>query len=139
MAINRKPPLFIQQSGVIPYRILDGEIEIMVITSSTGKRWVIPKGLVEPDMTPQDSAAKEAWEEAGLIGNVLPTLLGTYEYQKWGRICRVEVFLLQVEIVLESWPEAKKRKREWVSLAKAVKRVEEAELKRILTDLTSML
>ena len=139
MAINRKLPLFIQQSAVIPYRILDGEIEIMVITSSTGKRWVIPKGLVEPDMTPQDSAAKEAWEEAGLIGNVLPTLLGTYEYQKWGRICRVEVFLLQVEIVLESWPEAKKRKREWVSLAKAVKRVEEAELKRILTDLTSML
>lgn len=139
MAINRKPPLFIQQSAVIPYRILDGEIEIMVITSSTGKRWVIPKGLVESDMTPQDSAAKEAWEEAGLIGNVLPTLLGTYEYQKWGRICRVEVFLLQVEIVLESWPEAKKRKREWVSLAKAVKRVEEAELKRILTDLTSML
>lgn len=139
MAINRKPPLFIQQSAVIPYRILNGEIEIMVITSSTGKRWVIPKGLVEPDMTPQDSAAKEAWEEAGLIGNVLPTLLGTYEYQKWGRICRVEVFLLQVEMVLESWPEAKKRKREWVSLAKAVKRVEEAELKRILTDLTSML
>ena len=139
MAINRKPPLFIQQSAVIPYRILDGEIEIMVITSSTGKRWVIPKGLVESDMTPQDSAAKEAWEEAGLIGNVLPTLLGTYKYQKWGRICLVEVFLLQVEIVLESWPESKKRKREWVSLAKAVKRVEEAELKRILTDLTSML
>ena len=137
--MNPKPPLFIQQSGVIPYRIVDGEIEIMVITSSTGKRWVIPKGLVEPDMTPQDSAAKEAWEEAGLIGNVLPTLLGTYEYPKWGGICRVDVFLLQVEIVLENWPEAKKRKREWVSLAKAVKRVEEVELKRIITNLTSML
>ncbi|MDF0553555.1 NUDIX hydrolase [Kamptonema sp. UHCC 0994] len=137
--MNPKPPLFIQQSAVIPYRIVDGEIEIMVITSSTGKRWVIPKGLVEPDMTPQDSAAKEAWEEAGLIGNVLPTLLGTYEYPKWGGICRVDVFLLQVEIVLENWPEAKKRKREWVSLAKAVKRVEEVELKRIITNLTSML
>lgn len=137
--MNPKPPLFIQQSAVIPYRILDGEIQVMLITSSTGKRWVIPKGLVEPDMTPQDSAAKEAWEEAGIIGTVLPNLLGIYEYQKWGGICRVEVFLLQVEIVLENWPEAKKRKREWVSIAKAVKRVEEVELKQIIMGLPNRL
>ncbi|HLO47349.1 MAG TPA: NUDIX hydrolase [Kamptonema sp.] len=137
--MNAKPAIIIHQSGVIPYRILDGEIEIMVITSSTGKRWVIPKGLVEPDMTPQDSAAKEAWEEAGLIGNVLPTLLGIYEYPKWGGICRVEVFLLQVETVMENWPEAKKRKREWVSINKAVKRIEEVELKQIIVDLPNTL
>jgi len=49
--MNPKPVIIIQQSAVIPYQIVDGEIEIMVITSSTGKRWVIPKGLVEPDMT----------------------------------------------------------------------------------------
>jgi 8-oxo-dGTP pyrophosphatase MutT (NUDIX family) len=55
---------------VIPYRIRDGKIEVMLITSSTRKRWIIPKGMIEPDMTPQDSAAKEAWEEAGIIGQV---------------------------------------------------------------------
>jgi 8-oxo-dGTP pyrophosphatase MutT (NUDIX family) len=64
--------VLVEQSGVIPYRIENGQIEVMVITSSTGKRWVIPKGLIEPDMTPQDSAAKEAWEEAGLLGKVFP-------------------------------------------------------------------
>lgn len=133
--MSAKIALFIQQSGVIPYRILDGEIEVMLITSSTGKRWVIPKGLIEPDMTPQDSAAKEAWEEAGLLGNVSPAIQGTYLYQKGGGIFRVQVFLLQVENVLEDWPEAGKRKRQWLSAAKAAKRVDEPELKQIFLNL----
>ncbi|MEG3936634.1 MULTISPECIES: NUDIX hydrolase [Microcoleaceae] len=127
--------LLVEQSGVIPYRIQDGKIEVMLITSSTGKRWVIPKGLIEPDMTPQDSAAKEAWEEAGLLGKVLPDLLGTYKYQKSGHTCHVEVFLLPVQTILENWPEASKRKRQWVSIPKAIKRVNEPELKLILADL----
>jgi 8-oxo-dGTP pyrophosphatase MutT (NUDIX family) len=127
--------VLVEQSAVIPYRIQNGQIEVMVITSSTGKRWVIPKGLIEPDMTPQDSAAKEAWEEAGLLGKVFPDLLGTYEYQKSGYTCQVEVFLLQVQTVLEKWPEASCRKRQWVSIPKAVKRVNEPELKQIIANL----
>ena len=41
--------VLVEQSGVIPYRIMDGQIEVMLITSSGGKRWVIPKGLIEPE------------------------------------------------------------------------------------------
>ncbi|MBD1907326.1 NUDIX hydrolase [Funiculus sociatus GB2-A5] len=129
----------IEQSGVIPYRIKNGKIEVLLITSSTGKRWVIPKGMIEFMMSPQDSAAKEAWEEAGVIGQVLPTTMGTYDYQKWGRTCRVETFLLQVETVLEDWPEAKLRKREWLSVKQAVKHIQEAELKQILMALPDTL
>jgi 8-oxo-dGTP pyrophosphatase MutT (NUDIX family) len=127
--------VLVEQSGVIPYRILDGKIEVMLITSSGGKRWVIPKGLIEPDMTPQNSAAKEAWEEAGVLGRVFSDLMGTYEYYKSGCTWQVDVFLLQVETVLENWPEAYKRKRQWVSIPKAIKRVDEPELKLILGDL----
>ena len=127
-----KPAMFFKQSAVIPYRIKDGKIQLLLITSSTGKRWVIPKGTIEPFMTPQDSAAKEAWEEAGIVGIVAPTLMGTYEYQKLGGTWQVQVFLMQVEKVLEDWPEAKIRQRQWVSVKQAVKRVEEPELKQIL-------
>lgn len=127
--------VLVEQSGVIPYRIIDGEIEVMLITSSGGKRWVIPKGLIEPDMTPEDSAAKEAWEEAGVLGQVFSDLMGTYEYYKSGCTWQVDVFLLQVETVVENWPEAYKRKRQWVSIPKAIKRVDEPELKLILRDL----
>ncbi len=127
--------VLVEQSGVIPYRIMDGKIEVMLITSSGSKRWVIPKGLIEPDMTPEDSAAKEAWEEAGVLGKVFPDLMGTYEYYKSGCTWQVDVFLLQVETVLDNWPEAYKRKRQWVSIPKAIKRVDEPELKLILGDL----
>jgi NTP pyrophosphohydrolases including oxidative damage repair enzymes len=127
--------VLVEQSGVIPYRIMDEKIEVMLITSSGGKRWVIPKGLIEPDMTSQDSAAKEAWEEAGLLGQVFPDLMGTYKYYKSGCTWRVDVFLLLVQTVRENWPEAYKRKRQWVSIPKAIKRVDELELKLILGDL----
>ena len=127
--------VLVEQSGVIPYRIINGQIEVMLITSSGGKRWVIPKGLIEPDMTSQDSAAKEAWEEAGVLGLVFPNLMGTYEYYKSGYTWQVDVFLLQVETVVENWPEAYKRKRQWVSIPKAIKRVDEPELKLILGNL----
>ncbi len=127
--------VLVEQSGVIPYRIMDGKIEVMLITSSGSKRWVIPKGLIEPNMTPEDSAAKEAWEEAGVLGLVFPNLMGTYEYYKSGCTWQVDVFLLQVETVLDNWPEAYKRKRQWVSIPKAIKRVDEPELKLILGDL----
>ena len=126
--------VLVEQSGVIPYRIMDGKIEVMLITSSASKRWVIPKGLIEPNMTPEDSAAKEAWEEAGVLGKVFPDLMGTYEYYKSGCTWQVDVFLLQVETVVENWPEAYKRKRQWVSIPKAIKRVDEPDLKLILGD-----
>ena len=127
--------VLVEQSGVIPYRIMDGKMEVMLITSSGSKRWVIPKGLIEPNMTPEDSAAKEAWEEAGVLGQVFPDLMGTYEYYKSGCTWQVDVFLLQVETVMENWPEAYKRKRQWVSIPKAIKRVDEPDLKLILGDL----
>ena len=126
--------VLVEQSGVIPYRIINGQIEVMLITSSGSKRWVIPKGLIEPDMTSQDSAAKEAWEEAGVLGQVFPNLMGIYEYYKSGCTWQVDVFLLQVETVLDNWPEAYKRKRQWVSIPKAIKRVDEPDLKLILGD-----
>ena len=127
--------VLVEQSGVIPYRIMDGKMEVMLITSSASKRWVIPKGLIEPNMTPEDSAAKEAWEEAGVLGQVFPNLMGIYEYYKSGCTWQVDVFLLQVETVLDNWPEAYKRKRQWVSIPKAIKRVDEPDLKLILGDL----
>ncbi|MBR8830923.1 MAG: hypothetical protein N5P05_000152 [Chroococcopsis gigantea SAG 12.99] len=126
--------IIIQQSGVVPYRIKDGKIEVLLISSRKKKRWVIPKGLIEPFMTPQDSAAKEALEEGGIIGAVSPDILGTYTYIKWGTRCLVQVFLLKVEILQDKWLESH-RDRQWFSLKEAVKRVEEDDLKEILKTL----
>lgn len=127
------------QSGVIPYRYTAQDIEVMLITSRKGTRWVIPKGIVEPHLSPAESAVQEAWEEAGLKGEVSERTVGMYRYQKWGGTCRVKVFLFQVEAVLGEWPELAIRSREWLSVSEAAQRVDEPELKQIILSLSEIL
>jgi len=124
-----------KQSSVIPYRIRDGKVEILLITSSNRQRWITPKGWIELFMSSAESAAKEAREEAGILGCVKEPAIDTYQDNKWGITYSVEVFLMQVETVLEKWAEASKRQRKWYSLSQASKQVKKAELKRILQTL----
>ena len=131
MLMRQVPDYFYLQSAVIPYRERREGLEVLMITSRKRKRWVMPKGVKEPDLSSQASAAKEALEEAGIEGVVSETAIGSYQYDKWGGTCTVEVFTMRVQNVLEDWEESY-RDREWVSVAEAVHRVREPELKRIL-------
>ena len=58
------------QYAALPYRIVRRRVEILLITSRDTRRWVIPKGWPMKGLKPQDAAAVEAAEEAGLIGEV---------------------------------------------------------------------
>ena len=122
------------QSGVIPFRLEKGKVQILLVTSRSRKRWVIPKGIIEPDLSPQESAQKEAYEEAGVSGKICGEAVGTSTYNQWGGPCTVKVFLLEVEKTLEDWSESYFRTREWMSVEEAVKRVDETELKEIIRD-----
>ncbi|MHC5735550.1 NUDIX hydrolase [Nostoc sp.] len=130
--MSRKVSKVLKQSGVIPYRVNNGKIEILLITTRDFQHWVIPKGDIPNGMSPPDSAAKEAWEEAGVIGQVDANELGTYKYRKRGKIYQVKMYLLPVEMLSEDYPEASKRKRQWVQVNKAIRRVKFNSLKRIL-------
>ena len=137
-AMQQKPDYYYQQSAVIPYRRDHAGLEILMITSRKNRRWVIPKGVVEPDLSAPDSAAKEAMEEAGLAGEVSPTAIGTYQYPKWGGTCTVEVFAMRVDRVLDEWLEDY-RERDWLSLDAAAERVTEDGLRRIMRSLPGFL
>ncbi|MFM7367489.1 MAG: NUDIX hydrolase [Sphaerospermopsis kisseleviana] len=130
--MSRKTNKICKQSGVIPYRVRDGKVEVLLITSRKRQSWVIPKGGVCKGMTPPDSAAKEAWEEAGVIGRVNTEKIGAYKYRKRGNIYRVHLFWLPVDQVLEDWPEAFQRERIWLDINHAAMIVKENSLKRIL-------
>jgi len=121
------PSRFIRQAAAIPVR--DGQV--CLITSSSGKRWIIPKGMMEPGFTPAEIALQEAWDEAGLLG-LLTTAVGTYRYQKYGTTCLVTVFPMQVHEVRDDWPEDGLRRRIWVSPDEAVELIEEEGLREIL-------
>ena len=130
---------FIEQSGVIPYRFKKGKLEVMLVTARRRNRWVIPKGLIPWQMTPADSASKEAWEEAGIWGEIAAMPLGCYEDRKWGLPALVTVYPLAVEHVLDVWPEMRLRRRKWFSLGKAIKRAKRIELQELLAALPAFL
>jgi 8-oxo-dGTP pyrophosphatase MutT (NUDIX family) len=133
---DKVPDWMYRQSAVIPRRQGTGGPEVLLITSHKKKRWVIPKGVVDPGMTPPESAAKEAWEEAGIEGTIDETPLGTYRYKKWGGTCTVEVFAMTVTAEAAEWPEANVRERKWVSLKEARRRLDETGLKAIFDGLS---
>jgi 8-oxo-dGTP pyrophosphatase MutT (NUDIX family) len=129
----------IEQSGTIPYRLKDDQIEVLLITSRSRRCWLIPKGWIEPWLSSAESAAREAWEEAGLVGQISTAPVGWYAYRKWNRVRRVEVFLLRVDTMLDDWPEAELRDRQWLSLAEAATRINQERLREIIMCLPELL
>lgn len=103
-----------------------------LVTTSGGKRWILPKGFVDEGETPAESARREALEEAGLVGRILHPALGRYEYDKGSERLLVAVFVMQVTEELESWDEDDRRRRRWFLLDDAVRRVEHEDLARLL-------
>lgn len=132
------PGYFYTQSAVIPCRLRKGRIEVLLITSRRRKRWIIPKGVVEPGLGARRSAAKEALEEAGIEGYVEQDALGAYTYGKWGGTCTVQVFVMHVRIVHGEWEEDF-RERAWVPLDDAKKNIKNKKLKNCFDKLPEIL
>ena len=128
-------PKVIPQSAVIPYRRQGTRVRVLLITSRRSGDWVVPKGLIEPGMTEHDSAAKEAAEEAGVAGRVGTQPVGTFEYAKWGGVCVVRVFDMEVRQERGDWPEKAQRTRKWVDVADAARLVKHAGLGQIIAGL----
>jgi 8-oxo-dGTP pyrophosphatase MutT (NUDIX family) len=122
------PPAYLLQAGAIPVK--DGRV--CLITSSNGRRWVIPKGIIDPGHTAREAALQEAWEEAGLAGTLRGEPVGTYLYAKWGGTCHVTVFVMDVTDAAADWPERKVRQRRWVTVADALTLLEDRGLREIL-------
>ncbi len=130
--MEKKPNWLYKQSAVVPFLVENGEVKVVLITSLKAKKWIVPKGVIEPGLSPQDSAANEALEEAGLLGVVDEAPMGCYEYEKWGGTCKVQVFAFRVERILAEWLEMDSRQREIVPIAQALERIKTRELADII-------
>ena len=131
---SRKPASWYRQSGVLAVRRVAGSPRVLLVTSSGGRRWVIPKGIVEKGHTPARSAAKEAWEEAGVTGRISRRMIGRYRYEKWNGVCSVLVYRLDVDEIHREWPEAHVRRRKWLAPAAAAARVGDPVLAKVILD-----
>ena len=89
-------------------------------------------GVIDQHLTPQEAAAMEAWEEAGVRGEIPAEPIGSYSYRKWGGICQVSVFALRVTECAEEWPESGKRDRVWLSPRDAREKATLPEVREII-------
>ncbi|TMV09761.1 NUDIX hydrolase [Ruegeria sediminis] len=114
------------------------ENEVLLITSRGRGRWIVPKGWPIDGLDGPESALREAWEEAGVRkGDVSRQPVGQYSYEKFfndgsAQTIVTNVYRVQVTKLEKKYPEAKQRKRRWVSAGEAANLVSEPELKEIL-------
>ena len=126
------------QYGALPYRRANGHrAEFMLVTSRETRRWIIPKGWPKQGKSPHRSAAREAFEEAGVLGAVGRRAVGSFSYEKRkknGRSveCEVRVFPLEVKRQRKQWPEKQERRVQWLSAAKAAEKVKDPLLGKMI-------
>lgn len=112
-----------RQFGAIPYTVLENRTVFLIVTSRRTGRWIFPKGGAIAGMKPWEVAAHEAYEEAGVEGEIETTPIGTYRDAKSIGVRRttieVELYPLRMTRQLEDWPERRQRHRHWVTLPEA--------------------
>ena len=118
MAIHGAPePSGMCQLGILPYVFKDRRLHLLLITSSSGNRWILPKGRQEPDMTPHEVAVMEAVEEAGVLGTLRQDLRIRCQMAD-GRF--LQLYAMKISKLLKSWPEMNVRRRRLFPLSDAL-------------------
>jgi 8-oxo-dGTP pyrophosphatase MutT (NUDIX family) len=127
------------QYAALPYRFTPAAaLEILLVTTRRSRRWIIPKGWPIKGLKPPNSAAREAFEEAGVRGKIGAKSVGVFTYDKMldehgiEVRCEVKVYPLLVRRQSEEWPEFEQRLIQWAEPAKAVALIKEPELKKLV-------
>lgn len=109
-----------RQAGVIAYTHEEQRGLVVCLVSAKSGGWTLPKGHVDPGYKPHEAAAIEAYEEAGLLGEVTTDAVGHYDYEKnSGKRCRVRLFPMRVSTILTQWDEQYARERIWIEPTEA--------------------
>jgi 8-oxo-dGTP pyrophosphatase MutT (NUDIX family) len=135
----------LHQAGAIPYAVVDGQLRVLLVTSRGSGQWLIPKGNIDSGLTPAQAAAKEAYEEAGVRGEITTdTPIGFFPHFKTLKTgeeqpVTVEVYALVVARQLKRWPEARQRQACWMSADGAAGLVKQPGLSRLLLRLKEII
>jgi 8-oxo-dGTP pyrophosphatase MutT (NUDIX family) len=81
-------------AGAVVFRKGDKDTLYLVVSSSDGANWVLPKGHIDPGETPEVAALRELAEEAGVVG-VIVNPLALRQFEKRGKQVTVQYFLMR--------------------------------------------
>jgi 8-oxo-dGTP pyrophosphatase MutT (NUDIX family) len=126
------------QYGAIPFRVVEGHVVFLMITSRRSANWVFPKGSVDPGQSPRDTVAREAFEEAGIRGEIGKKPVGFYLHPRNNedaRLVRIQLFPMEVTEQLDIWPEEAERFRHWALLPQVRRLMASRQAARVAADL----
>lgn len=109
-------------------------MSFLLITTRRSGKWIFPKGAIEADLSPWDSAAKEAVEEAGVVGIVGHEPIGAYKTSgltSTSPLIDVDIYPLLVTEQFDAWREQTQRLRFWATLEEAEKMLADQDLVRL--------
>lgn len=113
--------------AAVCYRVRGLTVEFLLVNTSSGK-WTFPKGRLEPRMSGSETAALEAWEEAGAKGRVEEEFFASYlDYKRSlgndprSREVVIAAYLMEVHTTVE--PRENGRNPNWFSHHEAKKQL----------------
>jgi 8-oxo-dGTP pyrophosphatase MutT (NUDIX family) len=128
-----------KQFAALPFRTREDDLEILLITTRKKRRWSVPKGWPIKRTAPHETAVREAYEEAGVRGEIGEKHIGRFRKRRLKKkqsvLCEVQIFPLEVTHQQNDWPEKRERNRMWVAPRRAAKLVKKSGPRRAIEDL----
>ena len=106
------------KTGVVASREKNGQTEVLLV-STKNNGWGVPKGNLIPELGKKKTALEEAYEEAGVLGEISNKKKATIEHPDW----TLDLYPMKISKLLKKWPEMGRREREWVPLKKVDKKL----------------
>ena len=117
-------------AGCVVYRNDEDRVRFLVISSSTGEHWVLPKGHIDPGEIPETTALRELEEETGVLGEIIRPL-SIQSFVMNGREVVIQYFLVRMT---GSKQAAEDRELLWLELNDAREKLSFTEGKHALKD-----
>lgn len=131
------------QAAAICYRWRGGSLEFLLVNTSSGK-WTFPKGRIEPSLSASESAACEAWEEAGARGRIETEHFAVYldtkrtlGHDNQSREIMIAGFLFEVHSTVQ--PQEIHRNPTWFAPDQAKTRLQQARASRYARHVSSVI
>lgn len=123
-----EPPQRLQVAAVC-FRILSTGVEFLLVRTRRG-RWTFPKGGIQAGLTHAQSAALEAYEEAGVHGRIEESWFARYTLRKFTRDGEASETQRPInahlcEVLQLASPQEPNRSPTWFSPTKAKRRLAE--------------